>query len=454
MKLKTKIHLFSSILMLVILVVTNIGIYLLFEKITRTTEYTQLLSRAKELTVALSNVPTEGDAKLILRANVPPSGAIRVVDEKGGFVLSVQSMEGGGKSEVTPKKDEPYTIELHDGVEALSLSVPAIWPNGKVVELELTQWLTDVKANLNLLKIVMFTMTIFEAVLVILSSVTLARIVTQPIDKLITAMSASRVSGTYEKITISSKGKDELAQMGQTFNDMMEQLEQNYRKQEQFVSNASHELKTPLTVIESYSRLLSRQGMTNVAVAEEALEAIQSETKRMKEMIEQMLELAKSTEPLSFRFTEVDVFSLLEETVRPIRQVYGREILQLGRGPVQLLTDENRLRQLFFILLDNARKYSEQEIETSIWENEETVEVTIRDYGNGIPAKHLPYVFDRFYRIDEDRNRKTGGTGLGLSIAREIVDGLSAEIKVDSILGKGTTIRIKLPKTIEILTEF
>jgi signal transduction histidine kinase len=297
-------------------------------------------------------------------------------------------------------------------------------------------------------------MTIFEAVLVIVSSVTLARIVTQPIDKLITAMSASRKSGTYEKITISGKGKDELAQMGQTFNDMMEQLEQNYRKQEQFVSNASHELKTPLTVIESYSRLLSRQGMTNVAVAEEALEAIQSETKRMKEMIEQMLELAKSNEPLSFRFTDVDVFALLEDTVRPIRQAYGREILQLGRGPVQLLTDENRLKQLFFILLDNARKYSEQEIETSIWENGETVEVTIRDYGNGIPEKHLPYVFDRFYRIDEDRNRKTGGTGLGLSIAKEIADGLGAELKVDSVLGKGTTIRIQLPKTVEILTEF
>jgi hypothetical protein len=96
MKLKTKIHLFSSILMLVILVVTNIGIYLLFEKITHTTEYTQLLGQAKELTVALSNVPTEGDAELILRANVPPNGAIRVVDEKGEFVLAVQSMEGGG----------------------------------------------------------------------------------------------------------------------------------------------------------------------------------------------------------------------------------------------------------------------------------------------------------------------------------------------------------------------
>ena len=445
MKLKNKIHLYSSILMLVILVLTNIGIYFLFEGISHTTEHNQLLGRAKELTVALSNAQTESDAELILRANVPANGAIRVVDEKGRFVRSVQSMEGGDRVEVTPRKDEPYTIEVHDGLEALSLAVPAIWPTGDVVSLEVTQWLTDVKANLNLLQLLMLCMTLVAAILIILSSVTLGRIVTQPIEKLTAAMSASRKSGTYEKIMVSGEGKDELAQMEQTFNDMMQQLEQNYRKQEKFVSNASHELKTPLTVIESYSRLLSRQGMTNVAVAEEALAAIQSETKRMKEMIEQMLELAKSNEPLSFHFAEVDVFSLLEETVQPLRQAYRREILQLGRGPVPLVTDESRLKQLLFILLDNARKYSEQEIETSIWENDGKVEITVRDYGKGIPKEHLPYVFDRFYRVDEDRNRKTGGTGLGLSIAKEIADGLGAKLKVDSILGKGTTIRVLLP---------
>ncbi len=445
MKLKTKIHLFSSILMLVILVLTNIGIYFVFEKITHSTEYSQLLGRAKEMTVAISEATTEADAKLILRANVPPNGAIRVVGEGEKFVVSVVSMEGSGRVNVVPRPNEPYTIEMHDGIEALSLGVPAIWPTGDVVELELTQWLTDIKANLNILKVVMIIVTIVAAVLIILSSVSLSRIVTQPIEKLIVAMSTSRKGGTYEKIKVPENGKDELAKMGQTFNDMMEQLEQNYQKQEKFVSNASHELKTPLTVIESYSNLLARRGMTNPTVAQEALEAIQSETKRMKEMIEQMLELAKNNEFHAYQFKQVDAFELLKETVQPIRQAYNRKILHLGRGPVMLMTDPSRLKQLLFILLDNARKYSEQEIETSVWEKEAYIEITVRDYGKGIPKEQLPFVFDRFYRVDEDRNRKTGGTGLGLSIAKEIAVGLGAELKVESVLNKGTTIRILLP---------
>ena len=91
-------------------------------------------------------------------------------------------------------------------------------------------------------------------------------------------MSQSRLSGTYKKIIVPPNGKDEMAQMGIAFNEMMEQLEQNYKKQEQFVSDASHELKTPLTVIESYAKLLSRHGFSNTEIAEESVQAIVNET--------------------------------------------------------------------------------------------------------------------------------------------------------------------------------
>ncbi len=114
--------------------------------------------------------------------------------------------------------------------------------------------------------------------------------------------------------------------------------------------------------------------------------------------------------------------------------------------PIMARTDENRLKQLLFILLDNARKYSDGEVKTIINENEERVEISVMDYGNGIPEQHLPHIFDRFYRIDEDRSRKTGGTGLGLAIAKEIAEGLGAELKIESITGMGTTIRILIPK--------
>ena len=443
MKLKTKIHLFSTLLMLVILTLTNVGIYFLFEKMGHQTEYNQLLIRSKELTTSLSKTTEQMDAQAIVDAYIPSNGAINVVGKRKVTSQSAQDL-GKVNFKINPK--ERYTIGDFNGTQTMSIRVPAIWTNGEVVQIEMVQILEELKGSLRLLKLILFAVTVVAMLPIMASSIALGRIVTQPIEKLIKTMSESRKLGTYEKINVSIEGKDELAQMGRTFNDMMEQLEQNYKKQEQFVSNASHELKTPLTVIESYSRLLSRQGFENRAVAEEAVDAIISESVRMKEMIAQMLELAKSNEGLTFEFAETDIHSLVEKAIQPMRHAYSRNFSLEGNAPIMARTDENRLKQLLFILLDNARKYSDGEVKTIINENEERVEISVMDYGNGIPEQHLPHIFDRFYRIDEDRSRKTGGTGLGLAIAKEIAGGLGAELKIESITGMGTTIRILIPK--------
>lgn len=453
MKLKTKIHLFSTLLMLVILAVTNVGIYTLFEKMAHDTEYKQLLIRSTEVATSLSKMTDQMNAGTVVRAHLPPNGAIRVVDDKGEPKVMTEFEFGLGKGNFDINPKERYTIGDFNGTQTMFIRVPIIWTDGEVVQLEMIQVLEDLKNNLGLLQLVLIGMTIVAMIPIAASSVALGRIVTQPVEKLISTMVASQRSGTYEKIQVSVDGKDELAQMGRTFNDMMEQLEQNYKKQEQFVSNASHELKTPLTVIESYARLLTRQGFDNRAVALEAVEAIRSETGRMKEMIAQMLELAKSNEHLTFEFMETDLQALVEKTIQPMRQAYAREFIIEGNQSIMLVTDANRLKQLLFILLDNARKYSDREIKIAVHEQEETVEISVMDYGNGISEQHFPHIFDRFYRIDEDRNRKTGGTGLGLAIAKEIAVGLGTELKIESIVGMGTTIRILMPKE-RILTGF
>ena len=118
-----------------------------------------------------------------------------------------------------------------------------------------------------------------------------------------------------------------------------------------------------------------------------------------------------------------------------------------------VVTDGEKFRQLLFILLDNARKYSDDLIKTTLEESGDGFSISIIDYGNGIPKDALPHLFNRFYRVEEDRSRKTGGTGLGLAIAKELADGLGATLKVESIYGMGTTVRIFIPKD-QILTEF
>ncbi|WP_339252275.1 HAMP domain-containing sensor histidine kinase [Sporosarcina sp. FSL W8-0480] len=446
MKLKQKIHVFSTLLMFIILVLANLVIYFLFERMSHNTEYQQLVGHSKELTAALSDLETEKDAGILLRAFVPPNGAISIVDSENKSLINVQSVEGLGKINEQVKPEQSYLIGAFNGTESISIATPIIWPTGEVVTLQMTQLLTDVEANMRVLKYVLTGVTIFAMLPIILSSMTLGKIVTQPIEKLITAMNLNRQSGTYEKMTGNENGKDELAQMERMFNEMMEQLEQNFRKQEQFVSNASHELKTPLTVIESYTRLLMRRGFDNREVVDEALNAVISETKRMKDMIAQMLDLAKSSEAQTFEFTDVNLNRLLEGVVKPLRQAYGREIIIEAEGESIVETDGKFVKQLLFILLDNARKYSEREIVATITERENDVEVSVKDYGKGIPQKDLPHIFDRFYRVDSDRSRKTGGTGLGLSIAKEIAEGLGATMTIESVVDMGSVIRVFIPK--------
>jgi two-component system, OmpR family, sensor histidine kinase ArlS len=446
MKLKKKIHVFSTLLMFILLVLVTILIYFLFGRISLNTEYEQLLIRAKELSTALSQLETEEDADLVLRALIPTSGAISIVDSSEKSFINVESVDGLGQVDGHVNSGDSYTIDQFEGTDALSISMPLIWPTGEVATIRMTQLLTDVEENMRVLKLVLLGVTLFAMIPITISSMTLGRIVTQPIEDLITAMNKSRQSGTYEKMSGVVNGNDELAQMERTFNEMMEQLEQNYLKQEQFVSNASHELKTPLTVIESYSRLLARRGFENREVVDEALTAIISETGRMKEMIAQMLDLAKSSGFQAFEIEEVDLTPLLEAAVKPLRQAYGREIIIEADGPIIVETDGKFVKQLLFILLDNARKYSDREIYTSIEERQDEVEITVKDYGKGIPQSDLPHIFDRFYRVESDRSRKTGGTGLGLSIAKEIADGLGATLTIESVVDMGTVIRIFIPK--------
>lgn len=438
--------------MLIILTLTNISGYFLFKKMAYDTEFSQLRIHSEGMTSSFSKMTVQTDPSTVVRAHMPEDGMIRVFNAQGEQ-LSFGESEIGLKN-FTPTFNEGayYAKGKFEGVPIITLRLPIIWSNGEVVELQVTHRLQDMAHNLTTLKIVLAGVTLVAMIPILISSIALSRILLQPIKRITDTMSQSRLAGTYEKIHLPEKGNDEMTEMALTFNKMMAQLEQNFIQQEEFVSNASHELKTPLTVVESYARLLSRRGFENQAVAKEAVDAILSESVRMKEMIEQLLQLARHQEELVFNFVESDLYEQVEKTVQPMRQAYTREFVFEGTQPSPVVIDEEKFRQLLFILLDNARKYSEEAIRITMAENEDAYTMSIIDYGNGIPEDALPHLFTRFYRVEEDRSRKTGGTGLGLAIAKELADGLGIQLKVESISGMGTTIRLLIPKK-QILSE-
>lgn len=427
MKLKTKIHLLTTLLMLVILVATNSGIYFLYEKFAYNTEYSQLHARANDLSSTLSQLNAQTNLQQVLRAYMPAGGAIYVFDGEN-LKTKVQA-----------------TLDMPD-VTSITYTMPTIWIDGTIVDITLQQSMEEVESTLDLLKAILIVVSIIATIPIFLASLALGRLILLPLERLNATMRKSASTGKYEKMDIPAKGGDELAKINRTFNMMMEKLEQLYQKQQEFVSNASHELKTPITVIESYAKLLLRRGFDNREVAQESLQAIANESSRMHEMVLQLLELAKNNEHIEIHIEQLELAPFLNKVAAQMQQAYHRAFIVDAKAPQFIYSDEKILKQLLFILLDNARKYSEEDVYISTAETTTHVRMTIQDFGVGIPKEHIPQLFERFYRVTEDRNRKTGGSGLGLAIAHNLAGQLGITIDVESTVGEGSSFTLCIPK--------
>lgn len=420
------------------------GIYFLYKDLAYETEYAQLQNRADELLAAVSSLESPDGIDTLFRAYIPSDGMIRIEDSSGQTLIRMQATATVEKIPYKLEKDEAYTVSMWNDTPVIAMRYPIIWPNHEVVTLELVQPLPDIAKNIELLKWILIVITLLAMAPIYLASSLLVRLIVVPIQRLTKTMQKNIEESSFERIDLRGDNRDEIAEMTKTYNALMRQLEDNYAKQQQFIGNASHELKTPLTVIESYAKLLERRGFLNEAVNREALAAITKETANMKIMMEQMLQLAKVSEHTKLEWSTFSLKDLIEDIARSMKQAYGTTIL-ISEQNFKIISDEAKLKQLLFIFLDNARKYSESPIEVQ-FTIADTIQIAITDSGIGIPEEDVPLLFDRFYRVNKDRNRKTGGTGLGLSIAKQLANLLEAKVTFNSKVGVGTTVTINLPK--------
>ena len=250
----------------------------------------------------------------------------------------------------------------------------------------------------------------------------------QPISEIVTAakrMSASRLS---ERIAADG-ARDELRELIDVLNEMLTRIELAYNNQKQFVSDASHELRTPIAVIQGYADMLDRWGKADPEVRDEAIAAIRAESRGMKELVEQLLFIARH-ENANHRY-EMEYFDLGEmaaETLRETQMIAGDHHIETkSMESVLVHGDRSALKQALRIFLDNALKY------------------TVADNGVGIAKEDLRRVFDRFYRTPDARGGEVDGHGLGLSIARMIVQAHGGRIEVQSRPGAGSRFHILLP---------
>lgn len=244
-----------------------------------------------------------------------------------------------------------------------------------------------------------------------------------------------------------NKAKDELKDLANYFNSMMDEIEISYNKKNQFVSDASHELRTPISVILGYANMLERWGKTDPSILDESIAVLISESKNMQNLVEKLLFLARSDKgTLKIDKTEVDLIEIAEEVFKETEIIVTDRKFEFIKKikKAKISANYDMIKQLIRIFMDNAIKFTDTggKIKLEILGSEKEITFRIVDDGIGISQSDLPKIFDRFYRADKARSSDRGGTGLGLSIAKLIIVSHEAKVHINSDEGLGTTVNI------------
>lgn len=247
--------------------------------------------------------------------------------------------------------------------------------------------------------------------------------------------------------------QSELKSLAFAINGMLDRINKSYRSQVRFVSDASHELRTPISVIQGYANLLDRWGKNDVKTLQECIDAIKDETTNMKELVEQLLFLARGdNNTMALQVEHFELSTLAEEVLHETQMIDGGHEYNFFVTSVFVNADKGLIKQATRILIDNAIKYtpSGKQITLSVSNTDSYARLTVQDEGMGIAPEAIPLIFDRFFRTDESRARATGGSGLGLSIAKWICEHHGGHIEVLSRVDIGTRISLVLPSAPEI----
>lgn len=278
----------------------------------------------------------------------------------------------------------------------------------------------------------------------------LNRTVLKPIQEMTDAAATLSASNLSNRINIAGT-KNELKDLATVINGMLDRIERSYNSQKQFVSDASHELRTPIAVIQGYASMLERWGKTDPEVLNEGITAISQETESMKELVERLLFLARhDKKTLMLEMENFDPTEIMSAVLRDAKLLSSTHEFTLS--PLEHCSvngDKGMLRQLMRILVDNAIKYTPPggKISLGLTRSGKECILSVTDTGQGMTAEELPRIFDRFYRSDKARKAQSSGHGLGLSIARIIVVAHGGRMTVRSKEGVGTTFMVRLPVT-------
>jgi signal transduction histidine kinase len=465
--------------------------WLAVERLYLNAQRDNLLAQAKLVAAALGNEapPEAGSAPYSQAANVLPGIHTRVIDPMGAVVIDLTASEGlleptglslpqlaqNASGQVTPEElvsrpeiaqarlGQPATairrVDVAGGRRVLYAAAPVLSAEGSVLQIVYlatplpdTQWSAlPVEVRWQLGAVILAAILLASA-----AGVLLARRIAHPLEKLAEAAHAV-AAGDLGQTVPDESGIPELVTLRQAFNNMTASLRQADLAKTAFISDVSHELRTPLTVIKGTIETLQDGALDDLTGREPLLASMDHETERLIALVNDLLVLTRADAgALNLQLRPVDLVELARSRCEHMEQVASQRQVRLriltsslpdGQDACMVLADADRISQVLENLLDNAIRYSPSGGDVTVTLAREAGQVACRvaDTGPGIAARHLPFIFDRFYRADPARGRVEGGSGLGLAIVRGLVQAHGGKTAASSVEGQGTTVTFWLP---------
>lgn len=444
-------------ILLVVLVLMNTYPLMVSEDLVFRAKRTALQSGASAINVAVSGLEelTEENVALAMES-VETDGVSRaIVTDRYGKVLYDTREVGNATGyyvfytelvEALQGNVSTYSV-YKEGAFHSSAAQPVLYRNQVIGAVYVYEYDTQQASLLENLQDNLLSISIGVALLVLTLSAAVSRSITRRLESLQTAIRGVR-EGAYNQRAILS-GHDEFTQIAGEFNDLVDRLQETESARRQFVSDASHELKTPLAAIRLLTDSILQNENIDNDTAREFVSDIGQEAERLSRITEDLLRLTRLDSGVTEAPSRIRVGPVLDRVVRMLRPVADEkeiEVRTIG-GDAVVIATEGELHQILYNLAENAIKYNRQGgfVCIRVSEDTEITTITVEDNGIGIPAEDLTHVFERFYRVDKARSRAAGGTGLGLSIVRDTVSRRGGDIWAENIPEGGTRFVVKLP---------
>ena len=394
------------------------------------------------VTSALSQMSSLRVTRLVVtdRSGTAIYDSMQDTSAVGSYVLFpeiAKAMEG----------NDVFSWHYHDGAMRSMAAVP-IFSYGTLVGcIYMMEYDTAQGALIQSLQNNILTITLILELVVIAFSIAFSSAFSRRLRRILMSMRIIREGDYSHKVVMG--GRDELTVLGDEFNTLTDKLQTSENKRRQFVSDASHELKTPLASIKLLSDSILQNDMDSDTIRE-FVGDIGNEADRLNRMSQKLLSLSRIETQEDGSCEIILMAPTVERVVRMLRAIAEKNsitiVLDLDNDcPILILEDD--LYQITFNLVENGIKYNIPggTLTISLSRNEDNAVLQVADTGMGIPEEAVGHIFERFYRVDKARSRKSGGSGLGLSIVRNMVERNSGTIQVESTLGKGSVFTVSFP---------